>query len=36
MPNIRKKLDQIAQNEGRTIEEIIREAIAEWLRARDS
>jgi hypothetical protein len=36
MPNIRKRLDQIAQNEGRTIEEIIREAIAEWLRARDS
>ena len=36
MPNIRKRLDQVAKHEGRTIEEIIREATAEWLRSRES
>lgn len=36
MPNIRKRLDQVAQNEGRTVEEILREATAEWLRSRES
>lgn len=34
MPSIRNSLDKIALEEGRTTEEIIREAIAEWLRSR--
>ncbi len=32
---IRKRLENVALNEGRTIEETIREAIAEWLRVRE-
>jgi len=34
-PNIKKRIDQYAQQEGRTIEEILRESIAEWLRVRE-
>ncbi len=33
-PNIYEKLQIVADSEGRQIDEIIREAIAEWLRAR--
>ena len=34
MPHINEKLDKIAQQEGRHKEDIIREAIAEWIRNR--
>lgn len=34
MPNVEQKLDAIARQEGRSKEEIVREAIAEWLRGR--
>jgi len=33
-PAVIKRIGQMAQMEGRTIEEIVREAIAEWLRTR--
>lgn len=35
-PNVYKKLKDIADKEGRQIDEIIREAIAEWLRGREA
>lgn len=34
MPNIYKKLEGIANEEGRQIDEIVREAIAEWVKGR--
>jgi hypothetical protein len=34
MPNVYRRLESIAQDEGRHMDEIIREAIAEWLRRR--
>ena len=35
-PNVYKKLKDIADKEGRQIDEIIREAIAEWLKGREA
>jgi len=35
-PNIHKKLESIANEEGRPIDEIVREAIAEWMKGRSS
>jgi len=35
MPNIEEKLDRIANAEGRQKDEIVREAIAEWLKGRE-
>lgn len=35
MPNIEEKLEEIAYKEGRQKDEIIREAIAEWLKGRE-
>jgi len=34
MPNIYQKLEEIATEEGRSIDEIVREAIAVWLKGR--
>lgn len=36
MPNVYKKLESIANEEGRQIDEIVREAIAEWVKERNS
>jgi len=36
MPNIYKKLERIANEEGRQIDEIVREAVAEWIKGRSS
>ena len=35
MPNIEEKLEEIASKEGRQKDEIVREAIAEWLKGRE-
>lgn len=35
-PNIHKKLESIADEEGRQIDEIVREAVAEWIKKRSS